>query len=152
MNGCEGFTHHWEGRDSFGEGVSWAQKCSWEVLPCVEIVFVWFMKYGLHGKPYAYFAFFGRYKEVYGRGGLLISLEETCYKWKIVYVYFRDMTFSSWRAHLHPMFLILMSNQCVKPWEGLWCVCDDQVWNVSWWCVNHLCLVFPISVGGLLEA
>ena len=62
------------------------------------------------------------------------------------------MEFSSWRAHLHPMFLILMLNQCVKPWEGLCCVCDDYVRNVSLLCVNHLCLVSPSSVGGLLEA
>ena len=28
VNGCEGFTHPWEGRDALGEGVSWAQQCS----------------------------------------------------------------------------------------------------------------------------
>ena len=101
------------------------------------------MKYGLHGKPYAYFTFFGRYKEVYERGGLLISLEEACCKCKIVYISFKDMEFSSWRANLHPMFLILILNQFLKPWEGLWCVVMI---------IYDMCLVSTSLVGCLLEA
>ena len=92
VNRCEGFTHLWEGRDALGEGVSWAQQCSWEILLCEEMVLL--CSWSMGSMEAICLLYFWRYKGMCVRGGFIESLEEACYKFSN-FICYEDMAFSS---------------------------------------------------------
>ena len=139
--------HHspFGGKRCLGEGVSWAHPCSWETLPCVEMILMCFngvwtswlivflegiwrcMKREHIVKPW--------------KGMLLMRICE--------YMWFMDLKFSSWRAKLHLIswFYCWIYVQALG-WVVLFFVemcCYGYAWYVNVKVCNHLCLVPPSS-------
>ena len=92
VNGREDFTHPWEGRDTFSEGIIWAQQYSWEILPCEEMVLV--CSWSMGSIEVICLLYFGRYKcvcvkrRIYWkpwRGMLQICIFYICYEDRTIF-------------------------------------------------------------------
>ena len=106
----------------FGEGVSWAQNFSWEILLLER---GYFMEYGLDWSHMPFYCAMGGIREVIWWGVyLLIAL-----LWKVleallaycnckICCFIRIWHSPPWKAHLHPMFHDSNGESLCKPWLG----------------------------------
>jgi hypothetical protein len=131
------------GKRFLGEGVSWVHPCSWENLPCVEMILICF-----NGVWTSWLlAFLGGIKRCMKRedivkpwkGMLLMGLCEN--------MRFMDLKFSSWREPTFTLYLDSIVGSMCKPLKGVYCVvlsCVVMVMHNMWmWRCAIICALFP---------